>query len=68
MAASYDGHVEVLDKLLQHGARVDIQNVVLLLRYSATILLCVSQSTIFVIVSCLFVSTSLVMGAAHTMF
>ena len=44
MAASYDGHVEVLDKLLQHGARVDIQNVVLLLRYSATILLCVSQS------------------------
>ena len=26
MAASQKGHVEVVDKLLQHGARVDLQN------------------------------------------
>ena len=25
MAASLNGHVEVVDKLLQHGARVDLQ-------------------------------------------
>ena len=26
MAASGNGHVEVVDKLLQHGARVDLQD------------------------------------------
>ena len=26
MVASLNGHVEVVDKLLQHGARVDLQN------------------------------------------
>ena len=26
MAASLDGHVEVVNMLLQHGARVDLQN------------------------------------------
>ena len=26
MVASHNGHVEVVDKLLQHGARVDLQN------------------------------------------
>ena len=26
MFASCNGHVEVVDKLLQHGARVDLQN------------------------------------------
>ena len=26
MYASYNGHVEVVDKLLQHGARPDLQN------------------------------------------
>ena len=26
MAASLDGHVEVINMLLQHGARVDLQN------------------------------------------
>ena len=26
MAASCNGHVEVVDKLLQHGARVDLQD------------------------------------------
>ena len=26
MAASDDGHVEVVDKLLQHGATVDLEN------------------------------------------
>ena len=26
MVASNNGHVEVVDKLLQHGARVDLQN------------------------------------------
>ena len=25
MLASHNGHVEVVDKLLQHGARVDLQ-------------------------------------------
>ena len=25
MAASQNGHVEVVDKLLQHGAKVDLQ-------------------------------------------
>ena len=25
MAASLNGHVEVVDKLLQHGAKVDLQ-------------------------------------------
>ena len=28
MVASQNGHVEVVDKLLQHGARVDLQNTV----------------------------------------
>ena len=28
MAASQNGHVEVVDKLLQHGATVDLKNVV----------------------------------------
>ena len=28
MFASQNGHVEVVDKLLQHGATVDLQNVV----------------------------------------
>ena len=28
MVASQNGHVEVVDKLLQHGARVDLQAVV----------------------------------------
>ena len=31
MAASHNGHVEVVDKLLQHGARVDPQDEVLFL-------------------------------------
>ena len=26
MWASQEGHVEVVDRLLQHGARVDLQN------------------------------------------
>ena len=26
MAASQEGHVEVVDKLLQHGATVDLEN------------------------------------------
>ena len=26
MAASLDGHVEVVDKLIQHGATVDLQD------------------------------------------
>ena len=26
MGASFNGHVEVLDKLLHHGATVDLQN------------------------------------------
>ena len=26
MAASLKGHVEVVDRLIQHGARVDLQN------------------------------------------
>ena len=26
MSASHNGHVEVVDKLLQHGARVDLQD------------------------------------------
>ena len=26
MTASQDGHVEVINMLLQHGARVDLQN------------------------------------------
>ena len=26
MSASQEGHVEVVDKLLQHGARVDLQD------------------------------------------
>ena len=26
MLASHNGHMEVVDKLLQHGARVDLQN------------------------------------------
>ena len=30
MAASQNGHVEVVDKLLQHGATVDLQTKVLL--------------------------------------
>ena len=29
MVASYKGHVEVVDKLLQHGATVDLQDNVL---------------------------------------
>ena len=29
MVASDNGHVEVVDKLLQHGARVDLQTEVL---------------------------------------
>ena len=32
MFASLNGHVEVVDKLLQHGARVDLQDEVGLLR------------------------------------
>ena len=28
MVASQEGHVEVVDKLLQHGATVDLQNAV----------------------------------------
>ena len=36
MWASYNGHVEVVDKLVQHGARVDLQQNVnrLMLRVS----------------------------------
>ena len=30
MLGSQDGHVEVVDKLLQHGATVDLQEMVLL--------------------------------------
>ena len=30
MSASQDGHVEVVDRLLQHGAREDLQNKVYL--------------------------------------
>ena len=29
MVASYNGHVEVVDKLLQHGATVDLQSKVI---------------------------------------
>ena len=29
MVAYFNGHVEVVDKLLHHGARVDLQNKVL---------------------------------------
>ena len=29
MYASLNGHVEVVDKLLQHGARVDLQHTVI---------------------------------------
>ena len=29
MLGSEDGHVEVVDKLLQHGARVDLQDMVI---------------------------------------
>ena len=30
MMASHNGHVEVVDRLLQHGARVDLQDKVYL--------------------------------------
>ena len=29
MAASQEGHVEVVDRLIQHGARVDLQSEVM---------------------------------------
>ena len=29
MLGSQDGHVEVVDRLLQHGARVDLQDMVM---------------------------------------
>ena len=34
MVASLNGHVEVVDKLLQHGATVDLQNEVLTTIYA----------------------------------
>ena len=44
MAASQDGHVEVVNMLLQHGARVDLQNKVYIILRSNTL-------TVFVIFS-----------------
>ena len=43
MFASRYGHVEVVDKLLQHGARVDLQNEVLFSQ-SVTPILCLCKN------------------------
>ena len=40
MVASFNGHVEVVDKLLQHGATVDLQHSVMPHSYS-----CETQAT-----------------------
>ena len=38
MLASYNGHVEVVDKLLQHGATADLQTNVMTTQYSCYLL------------------------------